>query len=130
MHVRPPHGAGPTTWPVHDADHYHAAGMGADPTGTERPVAQDEHERIAAAFQSLPQQWQVVLWHAEVLREPLHRIGARISLEPEAVTTLLTLAREGLQSAYHAIGEIRDTIPVGMTDRALTFEPRPGSGTG
>lgn len=66
-------------------------------------AAAGEHDRITAAFQSLPKGWRAVLWHADVVGEPVHGIGALMNLEPEAVATMLTVAREGLQSAYQAL---------------------------
>lgn len=88
--------------PEAEADQ-HRPSQRADSTGSGGLCAPDEHARITAAFQSLPEAWQVVLWHGDVLGTPLHGIGALTNQEPDSIMALLTAAREGLQSAYQAL---------------------------
>ncbi|OLF05117.1 hypothetical protein BLA60_37705 [Actinophytocola xinjiangensis] len=52
------------------------------------------------AFQSLPERWQVVLWHTEVENRPPGELSDRLGLSPNGVAALAMRAREGLRQAY------------------------------
>ena len=65
-------------------------------------TAVDEFERSAAAraFGSLPERWQVVLWHLEVEEQKPAEVGVLLGLSPNGVSALAYRAREGLRQAY------------------------------
>jgi RNA polymerase sigma factor (sigma-70 family) len=63
-------------------------------------LQRDAPELVMRAFQSLPQRWMTVLWHAEVEREPPRRIAPVLGIAPGAVSALLLRARRGLREAY------------------------------
>jgi len=52
------------------------------------------------AFGSLPERWQLVLWHTEVEGETPARVAPLLGVEPGAVAALAYRAREGLKQAY------------------------------
>src|SRR5436190_1499228 len=52
------------------------------------------------AFASLPERWQMVLWHTEVEGRPAADVGPLLGLAPNAVAALAYRAREGLRQAY------------------------------
>ncbi|HEY7627609.1 MAG TPA: zf-HC2 domain-containing protein, partial [Ilumatobacteraceae bacterium] len=53
-----------------------------------------------AAFATLPERWQLVLWHTEVEGRAPKEVAPLIGLEPNAVAALAYRAREGLRQAY------------------------------
>ena len=57
-------------------------------------------EAIAAAFRSLPQRWQTVLWHTEVEEMKPAQLAPMLGLSPNSVAALALRAREGLRQAY------------------------------
>lgn len=59
-----------------------------------------DHQRIVAALQSLPERWQAVLWHADVLQDKPRHIAPVLGIAPNAVSALLRRARDGLRKAY------------------------------
>ncbi|MCR1783805.1 sigma-70 family RNA polymerase sigma factor [Nocardioides carbamazepini] len=62
----------------------------------------DESSVLARAFRSLPERWQVALWHSCVEQESPAAIGVLLGLTPNAVAALTFRAREGLRQAYLA----------------------------
>jgi RNA polymerase sigma factor (sigma-70 family) len=54
----------------------------------------------AAAFASLPERWQAVLWHTEVEDEPPAKLAPLLGMRPNGVAALAYRAREGLRQAY------------------------------
>ena len=64
--------------------------------------ALDDFERSAAAraFASLPERWQVVLWHLEVEGQKPAEVGVLLGLSANGVSALAYRAREGLRQAY------------------------------
>src|SRR5205809_406500 len=60
----------------------------------------DVDDLVAEAFASLPERWQMVLWHTEVEGRPAAEVGPLLALAPNAVAALAYRAREGLRQAY------------------------------
>jgi RNA polymerase sigma factor (sigma-70 family) len=58
------------------------------------------NEQVLAALQSLPERWQKVLWHADVLQEKPRHIAPLMGIAPNAVSALVRRARQGLRAAY------------------------------
>ncbi|TDP93119.1 RNA polymerase sigma factor (sigma-70 family) [Leucobacter luti] len=56
-----------------------------------------ETRDIIAAFASLPDRWQQILWWQEVEERPRTEIAERLSLSPNSVSALTRRAREGLR---------------------------------
>ncbi|MDO8362265.1 MAG: sigma-70 family RNA polymerase sigma factor [Actinomycetota bacterium] len=54
----------------------------------------------AAAFATLPERWQLVLWHTEVEGRSVSEVAPLLGLAPNAVAALAYRAREGLRQAY------------------------------
>jgi RNA polymerase sigma factor (sigma-70 family) len=70
-------------------------------SGFEDPAV-DGFERSAAAraFSSLPERWQLVLWHLEVEGQKPAEIAPLLGLGANSVSALAYRAREGLRQAY------------------------------
>ena len=64
--------------------------------------ATTDFERGAAsrAFASLPERWQLVLWHLEVEGQKPADIAPLLGMSPNSVAALAYRAREGLRQAY------------------------------
>ena len=64
--------------------------------------ATSDFERGAAsrAFASLPERWQLVLWHLEVEGQKPADIAPLLGMSPNSVAALAYRAREGLRQAY------------------------------
>ncbi len=77
----------------------------------------DEEERrlAAAAFASLPERWQLVLWHTEVEGRSPAEVAPLLGLAPNAVAALAYRAREGLRQAY-LNAHIQARPPAGCED--------------
>lgn len=61
-----------------------------------------ERDLVQAAYRSLPQRWQTVLWHLEVDgRKPIE-LAPTLGLKANSVSALAYRAREGLRKAYLA----------------------------
>ncbi|MGW8552633.1 sigma-70 family RNA polymerase sigma factor [Streptomyces tubercidicus] len=71
----------------------------AEPLRDSTTEAFDQHA-VSAAFKSLPERWQAVLWHSEVEGEAPTTIGRLLGLRPNSVSALAYRAREGLRIAY------------------------------
>ncbi|PZF79847.1 RNA polymerase sigma factor [Jiangella anatolica] len=65
-----------------------------------QPAAQAE--RITAAWASLPPRWRSILWLVEVDRYSPAELAPRMSLTPNAVSSLASRARQALRTAYLA----------------------------
>ncbi|MFB8243116.1 sigma-70 family RNA polymerase sigma factor [Kitasatospora purpeofusca] len=63
-------------------------------------AASAEHELIVAAFRSLPERWQSVLWHSVVEGLPAEKVAVLLGLSASGVSSLAARAREGLRTAY------------------------------
>ncbi|MCW2289464.1 RNA polymerase sigma factor (sigma-70 family) [Leucobacter luti] len=75
-----------------------------------------ETRDIIAAFASLPDRWQQILWWQEVEERPRTEIAERLSLSPNSVSALTRRAREGLrlewlrQQLPHAVASGHEDI--------------------
>ena len=59
-----------------------------------------ERDIVRAAFESLPERWQTVLWRMEVDGLKPHEIAPALGMKPNGVSALAWRAREGLRRAY------------------------------
>ncbi|GAA4733295.1 hypothetical protein GCM10023350_16000 [Nocardioides endophyticus] len=85
-----------------------------DPGVPFRDTAIEGFESAAAAraFASLPERWQLVLWHTEVEEQKPAEVAPMLGMTPNAVSALAYRAREGLRQAYltmHAADAADDT---------------------
>ncbi|MEZ2391860.1 RNA polymerase sigma factor [bacterium RCC_150] len=78
-----------------DASALDCAAIDPDPL-----LAAFESGAVAKAFRSLPERWQAVLWHVDVERMKPSAAAPFMGLSPNAVSSLLVRAREGLRQAY------------------------------
>ena len=74
-----------------------------------------ERQMAATAFASLPERWQLVLWHTEVEGRSPAEVGPLLGLAPNAVAALAYRAREGLRQAY-LNAHIQARPPAGCED--------------
>lgn len=58
--------------------------------------------RAATALASLPSRWRHVLWLVDVERYSPSELGSRLSMTPNAVSSLAARARKALRDAYAA----------------------------
>lgn len=82
----------------------------AETINLDRPAAPDprleaiidraDNEQVLAALQSLPGRWQKALWYADVLQEKPRHIAPLMGIAPNAVSSLVRRARQGLRTAY------------------------------
>ncbi len=63
-------------------------------------VANFENGAAAKAFASLPERWQLVLWHLEVEGQKPADIAPLLGMTPNSVSALAYRAREGLRQAF------------------------------
>jgi RNA polymerase sigma factor (sigma-70 family) len=63
-------------------------------------VANFENSAAAKAFASLPERWQMVLWHLEVEGQKPADIAPLLGMSANSVSALAYRAREGLRQAY------------------------------
>ncbi|MGQ3108813.1 sigma-70 family RNA polymerase sigma factor [Aeromicrobium sp.] len=59
-----------------------------------------ENDAAARAFASLPERWQLVLWHLEVEGQKPAAVAPLLGMSPNSVSALAYRAREGLRAAY------------------------------
>ena len=80
-------------------------------------VAGFESGAAAKAFASLPERWQLVLWHPEVEGQKPADIAPLLGMSANSVSALAYRAREGLRQAFLTmhISDIAETrVPVGQ----------------
>lgn len=63
-------------------------------------VANFDNGAAAKAFASLPERWQLVLWHLEVEGQKPADIAPLLGMSPNSVSALAYRAREGLRQAF------------------------------
>lgn len=63
-------------------------------------LAEFERGTAGRAFASLPERWQLVLWHLDVERQKPAEVAPLLGLSPNSVSALAYRAREGLRQAY------------------------------
>lgn len=66
----------------------------------EAAKTQEDGAFASAAYASLPERWQLVLWHTEVEGRSVSEVAPMLGLAPNAVAALAYRAREGLRQAY------------------------------
>ena len=73
-----------------------------DPGVPFRDTAVEGFESAAAAkaFASLPERWQLVLWHTEVEGSKPAEVATLLGMSPNSVSALAYRAREGLRQAF------------------------------
>lgn len=65
------------------------------------PVARGmDRALVRRAYATLPERWQVVLWHTAVEGDPPARIAPLLGVSPNAVAALAVRARAGLRRAF------------------------------
>lgn len=76
-----------------------------DPGIPFRDTALEGFESTAAAraFASLPERWQLVLWHTEVEEQKPAEVAPLLGMTANSVSALAYRAREGLRQAYLAM---------------------------
>src|SRR6188472_1837250 len=67
---------------------------------TDTAIAGFEGGAAAKAFASLPERWQLVLWHLEVEGQKPAEIAPLLGMSANSVSALAYRAREGLRQAY------------------------------
>ncbi|MBA2532421.1 MAG: sigma-70 family RNA polymerase sigma factor, partial [Nocardioidaceae bacterium] len=83
---------------LHSTDNMEAFDPGVPFTDT---VVEDfERGAAARAFASLPERWQLVLWHCEVECNKPADVAPLLGMTPNSVAALAYRAREGLRKAY------------------------------
>lgn len=63
-------------------------------------IAGFEGGAAAKAYASLPERWQLVLWHIEVEGQKPAEVAPLLGMTPNSVSALAYRAREGLRQAY------------------------------
>ncbi|MGP4017750.1 RNA polymerase sigma factor [Saccharopolyspora sp. 5N708] len=63
-------------------------------------IAGLERSLAAHAFVSLPERWQMVLWHVEIEGRTPAQLAPYLGLTPSGVSALAYRARKGLRKAY------------------------------
>jgi RNA polymerase sigma factor (sigma-70 family) len=63
-------------------------------------VAEFENAAASKAFASLPERWQLVLWHIEVEGQKPAEVAPLLGMSANSVSALAYRAREGLRQAY------------------------------
>ena len=74
-------------------------------------VAGFDNEAAAEAFASLPERWQLVLWHTEVEGAKPAEVAPLLGISPNSVAALAYRAREGLREAFLAAHASRTEDP-------------------
>ncbi|MCL2455043.1 MAG: sigma-70 family RNA polymerase sigma factor [Micrococcales bacterium] len=75
--------------------------VGVPAAGADEPaLAGFESSVVAKAFASLPERWQLVLWHSEVEGATPAQIAPLLGLSANSTAALAYRAREGLRQAY------------------------------
>lgn len=82
------------------------------PTADDMIAPQSDHDLVRAAYESLPERWQRVLWHTEIEGRPPATLVPALAGSPNAVAALAYRAREGLRQAFLAIHLAASTPPL------------------
>ncbi|MCW2749309.1 MAG: hypothetical protein JWR83_419, partial [Aeromicrobium sp.] len=77
-----------------------------------------EKSAAAAAFSSLPERWQLVLWHLDVEGQKPAEIAPLLGMSANSVSALAYRAREGLRQAYLQ-GHLAPTLHEGCRKTTL-----------
>ncbi|WP_062200430.1 sigma-70 family RNA polymerase sigma factor [Demequina salsinemoris] len=87
------------TRPRDDMSEYEST-MGYEASSEEPTMEGFEQGLVAAAFRSLPERWQAVLWYTEVEKKSPKEIAPLLGLSANGVAALSYRAREALRQAY------------------------------
>ena len=90
-------------------------------------VAGFESGAAAKAFASLPERWQLVLWHLEVEGQKPADIAPLLGMSANSVSALAYRAREGLRQAFltmHIADIAGDRLPLGHTSTSARTSAR------
>lgn len=71
----------------------------------------DDQRLMVEAYRSLPERWQLVLWHTEIEGQRPAEVAPLVGLSPHATAALAHRAREGLREAYLQAHLKADTPP-------------------
>ena len=82
------------------------------PTADDMIAPQSDRDLVRAAFESLAERWQRVLWHTEIEGRPPATLVPALAGSPNAVAALAYRAREGLRQAFLAIHLGASTPPL------------------
>jgi RNA polymerase sigma factor (sigma-70 family) len=82
------------------------------PTADDVIAPQSDRDLVRAAFESLPERWQRVLWRTEIEGRPPATLVPALAGSPNAVAALAYRAREGLRQAFLAIHLAASTPPL------------------
>lgn len=87
-------------------------------TFSDDPEGRFDNQAVAAAYQSLSERWQAVLWYTEVEGLPHAEVALYLGIKPNAVAALSFRAREGLRQAYLAahLCDVDDAVCRAMVD--------------
>jgi RNA polymerase sigma factor (sigma-70 family) len=66
----------------------------------DRVLSAFDNAAAARAFASLPERWQMILWHVEVEAQRPAQVAELLGMKPNAVSALAYRAREALRQAY------------------------------
>ncbi|MEV7605926.1 sigma-70 family RNA polymerase sigma factor [Paenarthrobacter sp. NPDC089322] len=66
----------------------------------DRVLNEFESSAMAAAFKSLPERWQIVLWHLDIEGMKPAAVATFLGVSANGVSSLAIRAREGLRQAY------------------------------
>jgi RNA polymerase sigma factor (sigma-70 family) len=82
-------------------------------------VAEFDNAAASRAFGSLPERWQMILWHLEVEGQRPAEVADLLGLKPNAVSALAYRAREALRQAYllQHIADAPDESHVAILDQ-------------
>lgn len=70
---------------------------------TDTVIEGEERSLAARAFATLPERWQMVLWHTEVEGDSPAEVAPLLGLTPNGVAALAYRARERLRQAYLSV---------------------------
>ena len=82
------------------------------PTADDMIAPQSDRDLVRAAFESLPERGQRVLWHTEIEGRPPATLVPALAGSPNAVASLGYRAREGLRQAFLALHLAASTPPL------------------
>jgi len=89
-----------------------------DPTDPTAPLDRsvldadgDDARLLVDAYRSLPERWQLVLWHTEVEGQAPAAVAPLVGLSPHATAALAHRAREGLREAFLQAHLREDAVP-------------------
>jgi DNA-directed RNA polymerase specialized sigma24 family protein len=95
---------------------------GAPPTGAGRPPGRSAptgDRLLARAYASLPEQWQAVLWYADVERVAPAEVAVILGVGPADVASLGYRARARLRHTYLVLGRDDRAVPCRLAQERI-----------